>query len=345
MLLAARAGVALWLLISLSSLVWGARPLPELKGVEVIASHGDRWAAVLSLSAAGSCVKGFDLDDGRFVVDVEPASWLGGVVQRETTGGANRYRWAQYTVDPATVRFVVEHKPLWTCKATGDHLTVSVECTPRSSTVNLPRTTGAGFYPPAPDRDTGSVIASPRCVELYTPLRGFTSADILARSLDYDPHDVIRDGLPHFGSKRDDWMGKSRTHKGLDIYCDDLEVLAMGTGTVVATGSGERAGGWIKLSHARGVETVYVHLRDISVRQGQEVTTGMVVGSIRGAVGNAIEPQLHLEIKLDGNPVDPVPYMMKVASPTLRARWMAAVGRIPDREEARTRLLEGTSPR
>jgi murein DD-endopeptidase MepM/ murein hydrolase activator NlpD len=172
------------------------------------------------------------------------------------------------------------------------------------------------------------------------PLDGLTAAQFLARSLDYTPRDVVRDGLPHFGAARDDWNGRPRRHQGIDIYVDGHLVLAAAAGRVVGVGEGRRAGGWVKLMHGHGVETVYVHVRGIQVRNGDPVKAGQSLARVDGPAGNAVEPQLHFEIKLDGRSVDPVPFITAVcASPALRAGWETAVEAIPVRVAARDRLL------
>ena len=57
------------------------------------------------------------------------------------------------------------------------------------------------------------------------------------------PRDVVRDGLPHFGSLRDDWQGqgKARKHLGYDIYVDNSNVLAMADGVVTRVSGGNLA--------------------------------------------------------------------------------------------------------
>jgi hypothetical protein len=172
------------------------------------------------------------------------------------------------------------------------------------------------------------------------PLSGISADQLLARSLEYTPRDVVRDGLPHFGAARDDWKGRPRRHQGIDIYVDGKDVLAAAAGRVAATGGGRRSGGWVRLAHDNGVETVYVHLRGIRVHEGDATVVGQPLARVDGPAGNAVEPQLHFEIKVDGQPVDPVPSIIAAcASPALRARWEAAVSCIPARVAARDRVL------
>lgn len=47
------------------------------------------------------------------------------------------------------------------------------------------------------------------------PLQDMLIDEFLLRSIGYVPSDFIRDGLPHFGSKRDDWKGKKENIRAM----------------------------------------------------------------------------------------------------------------------------------
>ena len=143
-------------------------------------------------------------------------------------------------------------------------------------------------------------------VKLELPLN-IEISTFLERSIGYEPKALIKDGLPFFGSKRGDFLRKPRAHKGLDIYTNHSDVLASASGCVKEVVKGKRSGLYIKLLHAHGVETLYIHLSLASVKVGDMVHQGMVIGRIDGASGNAIQAQLHYEIKLNGIHQDPIP--------------------------------------
>ncbi len=139
--------------------------------------------------------------------------------------------------------------------------------------------------------------------------------EFLERSIGYCPKDVIRDGLPNFGSRRDDWKGKPRKHKGYDIYINNVDVLSAAEGTVIAARHTKLSGPYVKVSHGKGLYTVYIHLTSAKVRKGQRVKRGQVIGRIDGPAGNAVEPQLHFELEIGlNNEVDPLIYIKKYYS-------------------------------
>ncbi len=139
------------------------------------------------------------------------------------------------------------------------------------------------------------------------PLQNMLIDKFLERSIGFVPEDIVRDGLPHFGAKRDDWKGKARKHKGYDIYADNIDVIAAADGTVVRIGRNYSAGLYVKLHHGSRLYTVYVHLKSTLVKKGQQVKQGDIIGRIEGPTGNAVAPQLHFEIKPNNKSVDPLP--------------------------------------
>jgi hypothetical protein len=305
-----------------------ARETASLLDVDVLPSAATLWVASLHLSNAGFEIAEGELGGTRYFLDITPATWLGGPVARSSQGGVTAWRWAEFSEAPPTVRMVVEHRSGWSCGAQKRGQAVEVSCRPHEA-VSGP--------------DACSQVAVVRGIGLCSPIDELSAPGILARSLDYLPHDVVRDGLPHFGAVRDDWKGQPRPHQGLDIYVNERKVLAMAAGTVAGAGRGDRAGGWVKIDHGSGVETVYVHLRTVAVKRGDAVQQGQLIGTISGPQGNAIEPQLHLEIRLDGTPVDPAPLFMAASPPDLQSAWQRAIAAVPARVEQRQKKLS-TAP-
>jgi murein DD-endopeptidase MepM/ murein hydrolase activator NlpD len=143
-------------------------------------------------------------------------------------------------------------------------------------------------------------------VALDLPLPKMKIEQFIDRSIGYVPEAIIKDGLPFFGSKRGDFKRKNRRHKGYDIYINHSEVVASAQGYVKELAHGKLSGTYIKLAHKNGVETLYIHLTSVYVKKGDRVEKGDALGRIDGPAGNAIAPQLHYEIKVDGMHQDPL---------------------------------------
>jgi lipoprotein NlpD len=85
-------------------------------------------------------------------------------------------------------------------------------------------------------------------------------------------------------------------------------VRAASRGRVVYVGSGLRGyGNLIIIKHGDSLLSAYAHTRELSVREGQEVLAGQSIAQM-GAGPHQI-PALYFEIRLNGKPVDPLPYL------------------------------------
>jgi murein DD-endopeptidase MepM/ murein hydrolase activator NlpD len=94
-------------------------------------------------------------------------------------------------------------------------------------------------------------------------------------------------------------------HNGIDIgAAPGTPVLAAASGRVIVAKMGGYNGGYgnmIIISHDNGVQTVYGHLRDVYVTQGQEVSQGQTIGEV-GNTGKSTGPHLHFEVRGAKNP-------------------------------------------
>jgi murein DD-endopeptidase MepM/ murein hydrolase activator NlpD len=110
-------------------------------------------------------------------------------------------------------------------------------------------------------------------------------------------------------------------HAGVDIAGPrDSPVYAAAGGTVITAactsaycdrdGSQSLAGygNLVELDHGGGVTTRYGHLSAYTVTPGQRVPAGALIG-YQGSTGNSTGVHLHLEIRTDGAPIDPVPWL------------------------------------
>ena len=101
------------------------------------------------------------------------------------------------------------------------------------------------------------------------------------------------------------------THTGTDIAAPmGTAVTAAAAGTVAQAGWNGSYGNCIIINHANGVQTWYAHLSKMNVSVGQQVDTSTIIGNV-GSTGNSTGPHLHLEIRINGAPVNPQNYLYK----------------------------------
>ena len=98
-------------------------------------------------------------------------------------------------------------------------------------------------------------------------------------------------------------------HKGLDLRGPQGQpVLACADGQVALTGNLYFSGNVVYINHGEGVFTAYLHLSEILVQNGDRVRKGQVVGLV-GATGRVTGPHLHLSLLVQGESVDPQPFL------------------------------------
>ena len=95
-------------------------------------------------------------------------------------------------------------------------------------------------------------------------------------------------------------------HPGLDIaVANATEVRAAGGGLVVEVSESPEYGKMIRLSHPENYETLYGHLSQVLVKQGEKIALGAVIG-LSGNTGRSTAPHLHFEMRRNGQAVDPM---------------------------------------
>lgn len=98
-----------------------------------------------------------------------------------------------------------------------------------------------------------------------------------------------------------------RFHAGVDLGADEgTPVGAARAGRVVFAGWNGGYGRLVTVAHHHGVVTMYGHLSEIDVSVGERVGAGEQLGLV-GHTGDATGPHLHLEVRVRGAAVDPLP--------------------------------------
>ena len=113
----------------------------------------------------------------------------------------------------------------------------------------------------------------------------------------------------------DETMGDWRTHSGVDIAAAvGTRVMALRAGTVSRVYEDDLMGTAVVIDHGDGLVSSYYNLSPKpTVSEGDQVSTGTVIGSIgETALAEIGRPShLHLELALNGRQVDPIGYLPK----------------------------------
>jgi murein DD-endopeptidase MepM/ murein hydrolase activator NlpD len=151
----------------------------------------------------------------------------------------------------------------------------------------------------------------------------------------------------------------SAFHNGIDFEGKTGEpILAAGDGVVNHVGWYFNYGRTVKISHADNFETLYAHMSRFAVNltPGTHVHKGEVIGYV-GSSGRSTGPHLHFSAIVDGQFVDPAPYISENggqsvlvgASLVAFRKWQqdvrkAADGKRADSDPQRFRNLQGAEP-
>mgnify|MGYP002853375112 CR=1 FL=1 len=107
-------------------------------------------------------------------------------------------------------------------------------------------------------------------------------------------------------------------HTGVDVNINvsNKEVVAVKDGTIeistakIINGKYVSYGEYVVINHHDGTMTLYAHMKSGSRRviAGQQVKQGDIIGLV-GSTGNSTGDHLHFEVRIDGKPVNPIPYL------------------------------------
>ena len=109
----------------------------------------------------------------------------------------------------------------------------------------------------------------------------------------------------NFGARRVINGHPRMPHSAVDINLPaGTPVRAIADGRVAFAGEQFFGGRSVVIDHGGGVFSVYYHLKEFSVAEGQEISRGDRIGSV-GATGRATGPHLHFGVRVPGGRVDP----------------------------------------
>lgn len=113
-------------------------------------------------------------------------------------------------------------------------------------------------------------------------------------------------------------FGAYSGHSGADFSCaSGTAIYAVKSGTVITStalrnsrGAYKSYGEYVVIDHHDGTMTLYAHMYPGSrmVSSGQSVSQGQQIGKV-GTTGNSTGNHLHFEVRINGRPVNPAPYL------------------------------------
>lgn len=107
-----------------------------------------------------------------------------------------------------------------------------------------------------------------------------------------------------------------KMHWGMDFTTPKgTEIYATGNGKIITVEKLNNGFGYhVIIEHGYGYQTLYAHMSKISVRVGEKVKRGQVIGLV-GNTGTSVGPHLHYEVHKDGERVNPAFYFFNDISP------------------------------
>lgn len=113
----------------------------------------------------------------------------------------------------------------------------------------------------------------------------------------------------YFGGRRDPFQNRSKFHEGMDFAAPSGQsIKASASGTVVFSGYSSGYGYNIIINHGNKLSTLYGHCSKLLSKKGQKVKKGEVIAKV-GNSGRSTGPHLHFEVRINGEPVDPLKYL------------------------------------
>ncbi len=116
-----------------------------------------------------------------------------------------------------------------------------------------------------------------------------------------------------FGQRIDPITGRQAWHNGVDFAGKDgADVIAVAAGVVVYSGPRSGYGKMVEINHGSGYSTRYGHHKALTVKAGDIVRKGEVIG-LMGSSGRSTGPHVHFEVFKNGRIVDPASYIHRAS--------------------------------
>lgn len=110
----------------------------------------------------------------------------------------------------------------------------------------------------------------------------------------------------YFGNRYHPILHFTRFHAGIDIGAGwGSPIVAAGDGQVIGAGWSGGYGREVQIAHGGGLVSLYGHMSEIVTQPGSFVRQGQLIGYV-GSSGLSTGPHVHFEVRMDGQPVNPL---------------------------------------
>ncbi len=114
-----------------------------------------------------------------------------------------------------------------------------------------------------------------------------------------------------YGRRIDPFTGKPAFHRGVDFSAPvGTPVYATADGIVLRASRRGRMGKMVEIDHGNGVHTRYGHLNGYTVRRGQKIRRGDLIGYV-GNTGRSTGPHVHYEVVQNGRSQNPFLFILR----------------------------------
>ena len=178
-----------------------------------------------------------------------------------------------------------------------------------SSGTSFTRTGLGGPFVPATGLDGAAAGADPKFAELFVNWQRVEQLEDAMASLPSFVPAKSYTLTSSYGFRYDPFHGRGAQHAGLDMAGAHGEpIYAAAAGRVVRAERYGAYGNTVDIDHGRGILTRYAHLSSIAVSVGDRVQMGQRIAGM-GSTGRSTGTHLHYEVRIDGQPVNPRPFI------------------------------------
>ena len=129
-----------------------------------------------------------------------------------------------------------------------------------------------------------------------------------------------------YGVRSDPFRGAAAMHAGIDLAAPaGTPIYATADGMVDRAEWSGGYGNMVEIDHGKGLQTRFGHLSRILVHPGERVVRGQEI-ALMGSTGRSTGSHLHYEVRIDGRPVNPIPFMQQPAATMAALQRPAAIG-------------------